>query len=88
MTEKLPDPATICFGLSSDLDRSSCAAYLRLLGREPLASTLAERMDSAEIEQLVDFCTTLLRRHLSKQEYHRLFLQDDHPHHGPTENHD
>ncbi|MBE0585409.1 MAG: hypothetical protein IH612_16820 [Desulfofustis sp.] len=88
MTEKPPDPAAICFGLSTDLDRSSCAVYLRLLGREPLAATLAGRMDSAEIEQLIDFCTALLRRHLSKQEYHRLFLQDDHSHHEPTEDHD
>jgi hypothetical protein len=88
MTEQPTDPAAICFGLDIDLDRRSCAAYLRLLGREPLASTLAERMDSTEIEQLVDMCTSLLRRHLSKQEYHRLFLHDDHSHHEPTDNHD
>ena len=88
MSRPSPDPAAICFGLSTELDRSSCAAYLQLLGREPLASTLAERMDSAEIEQLVDFCTALLRRHLSKQEYHRLFLQEDHAHPEPTDNHD
>ncbi len=88
MTTKPFDPAAICFGLDPDLDRRSCAAYLRLLGREPMASTLAARMDSAEIEHLVDICTSLLRRHLSKQEYHRLFLQDDHSHDEPTDNHD
>lgn len=82
-----PDPATICFGLGTDLDRSSCAAYLQLLGRPQMAETLAGRMSSQEIEQLVDLCSTLLRKHLSKQEYHDLFLRDDHHHREQADKH-
>lgn len=71
-------PASICFGLDLDLDRRSCAAFLQLLGQPKLAETLAGRMNSGEIEQLVDHCAALLRTHLSEHEYHELFLQDNH----------
>lgn len=72
-----PDPRQICFGLSQELDTSSCALYLQLLGRKPFAETFAARLSSQEIELLVDTIGSLMRRHLSEQEYHRLFLCDD-----------
>lgn len=75
-----PDPATICFGLSLELDRQSCAAYLELLGRPELARTLASRLSSEEIDSLVEIIGSLMRSHLSKKEYHHLFLGQDHSH--------
>lgn len=69
-----PDPAGICFGLNTELDRQSCALYLQLLGKPNLAQVLSERLSPQEIEDLVALVTTLLKTHLSKQEYHTLFL--------------
>ena len=80
-----PDTATICFGLDGELDRRSCATFLKLLGQSRLAETLAGRMSSQEIEHLVGLCSSLLRQHLSKREYHDLFLQQDHYHEPPDE---
>lgn len=72
------DPSKICFGLTSELDTTSCAIYLQLLGRKDFAELLATRLSSEEIEMLTDMVAGLLRKHLSKQEYHKLFLLDDH----------
>ena len=75
------DPSKICFGLSEELDTESCAAYLQLLGRKEFAEMFSERLSSEEIEILVDMIASLLHRHLSKQEYHRLFLLEQDHHH-------
>ncbi len=74
----IPDPSKICFGLSPELDKSSCASYLQLLGRKEFAEVFAERMSSEEIEIVVDMIGSLIHKHMTKQEYHRLFLLDDH----------
>jgi|OpeIllAssembly_1097287.scaffolds.fasta_scaffold34009_2 hypothetical protein len=75
-------PSQICFGLSQDLDRTSFSCYLQLIGRKEFADTLAARLDSLEIERIVDEFTGLMHKHLSKTEYHQLFLLDDSHHHG------
>lgn len=74
-----PDPGAICFGLSEELDRQSCAAYLRLLGRTELAQTLSARLSPREIEELIDLISSLMRKHLTTPEYHSLFLHEQHP---------
>lgn len=73
-----PDPAKICFGLTPELDRSSCALYLQLLGRKECAELLARRLSSEEIDELINIISTLMRNHLSKKEYHHLFLGEEH----------
>ena len=75
-----PDPSKICFGLSPELDRASCASYLQLLGRKDFSELFAGRLSSDEIEIVVDMIGSLLHKYLTKQEYHRLFLLDDHHH--------
>ncbi|THB75504.1 MAG: cytoplasmic protein [Desulfobulbaceae bacterium] len=75
------DPKNICFGLSEVLDRQSCALYLQLLGRKDFAELFAARLSSDEIEILVDTITSLLQKHLAKNEYHKHFLMDEDHHH-------
>lgn len=70
----LPDPGSICFGLSLEDDRRSCGAYLCLLGRPECAELVSSRLSSDEIDTLVELVSNLMRTHLSKQEYHRTFL--------------
>jgi len=74
----LPDPSEICFGLSEEQDRISCESYLQLLGRKECAELLAKRLSSEEINALVELIGTLMRTHLSKREYHAIFLLGDH----------
>ena len=80
-----PDPSKICFGLTEELDRQSLATFLQLGGQENLATLLAERLSSEEIIQFVDHFMDLLRKHLSENEYHRIFLGDTHHHHDHKE---
>ena len=81
----MPDPAKICFGLTQDLDRDSLAAFLQLGGQKEFSQIFADRLSSEEIIGLVDHFMDLLRKHLSEQEYHRLFLGDTRHQHGPGE---
>ena len=73
-------PDQICFGLSSQLDRESLSCFLQLAGRREFADFFADRLSSAEIDTLVESFMVLMRRHLSEDDYHRLFLQDTAPH--------
>ncbi len=73
----IPDHSKICFGLSPELDKTSCSLYLQLLGRKEFAEVFADRMSSEEIETVVDMIGSLIHKHITKQEYHRLFLLDD-----------
>lgn len=78
-------PSQICFGLDPDLDRRSFSWFLQLAGNRELADLLASRLDSGEIDQFVDLFTSLMHKHLSEAEYHRLFLHDDSHHHDESE---
>ncbi|MCG6931447.1 MAG: hypothetical protein LJE64_12910 [Desulfofustis sp.] len=78
MPDQPLDAATIMFGLTPERDRESCSTYLQILGRRDLAQTLSSRLSPEEIEQLVEVTSSLMRRHLSRQEYHLLFLGNSH----------
>jgi len=75
------DPGKICFGLSEELDQKSLVIFLQLFGGKEFAELFAGRLSSTEIEKLTDHIMMLLRRHLSEDEYHAVFLQDSRPHH-------
>lgn len=81
MNTSIFSPSQICFGLNQDLDRQSFSCFLQLAGRTEFADLLAKRLSSEEIEEYVDSFTGLLRKHLSKNEYHQVFLGDDSHHH-------
>lgn len=79
-------PEQMCFGLTEELDKESFVCFLEIAGHKDFATTLAQRLSSEEILEFVDSFTVLLRRHLSEDEYHRLFLQDSsHNHHTSHE---
>jgi hypothetical protein len=77
----IPDPAKICFGLDEELDRTSLAIFLQLGGDKTFAKLFSSRLSSDEILNYVDEFTRLLRKHLSANEYHQIFLQDTNHHH-------
>ncbi len=68
------------FGLNRATDEQSLVAFLRQFSSDALTSALVPRMTEEEINQVVDLLTAIMRNHLSKEEYHRLFLDEDHRH--------
>jgi hypothetical protein len=70
------EPEKMCFGLSEELDRQSLITFLQLSGRSQFAEVFAERLSSKEILEFIDYFFNLLKKHISKSEYHQLFLLD------------
>jgi hypothetical protein len=74
------DPHQMCFGLNLELDRESIACFLKLMGNPALAETLAKRLSSDDIQEIVHSFTGILKNSLTEDEYHELFLQEASPH--------
>lgn len=68
------------FGLNHATDVESLITFLAHFGHERLTASLAPRMSSQEISQVVDLLTRIMRNHLSDEEYHALFLGESHHH--------
>ena len=69
------------FGLDRATDEQSLITFLKQFSKDRLLGTLAPRMSEEEIHQVVDLLTMVMRNHLSGEEYHYLFLGEDHHHH-------
>ncbi len=67
---------SICFGMNRDLDEQSLVTFLQRATSDELLDTLIPRLAEDEVAKVVDFLTGLMRKHLSEQEYHQLFLDD------------
>jgi hypothetical protein len=67
------------FGLNRDTNQNTIIYYLQKFSDDSLMETLKERLSDSELETLFDLISGLLHRHLSEEEYHRLFLKEDHP---------
>lgn len=74
------DPHQMCFGLNLELDRESFSCFLQLMGRADMAKTLAGRLSSEEIQNLVHTLTGVLKKNMTEDEYHELFLLEASPH--------
>ncbi len=69
------------FGLNRATDEQSLITFLHQFSDDRLTRELVPRMSEAEIHQVVDLLTLIMRNHLSGDEYHRLFLGEEHHHH-------
>lgn len=66
----------IAFGLARDIDEASLIVYLQKLSDDRLMEVLRGRISDQEIHQIADWIGDLLRKHLTHQEYHDLFLRE------------
>lgn len=71
------DVGMIAFGVDRETDERSLTAYLQKLTDDDLLAALVPRLSDEELLAAVDFAGALLRKHLSEEEYHRLFLKDE-----------
>jgi hypothetical protein len=67
----------VAFGLSRDIDEASLIVYLQKISDDRVMEVLRGRLSDEEIRQIHDWITDLLRKHLSHEEYHRLFLGEE-----------
>ncbi len=64
----------VAFGLSRDVDEATLTIYLQKLSDDTLMETLRSRLTDGEIEEIADLIGRILKKHLTHDEYHRLFL--------------
>lgn len=69
----------VAFGLSREVDEKSLIYFLQKFSDDDLAKRLVSRLTDAEIEQLFELMSHLMRRYLSDDEYHTWFLRDREP---------
>lgn len=66
----------IALGLDRGRDELSLAAFLLRFTTPAVLDTIVPRLKDEEINATLDFLTSLMRRHLEEEEYHRLFLDE------------
>ncbi|MBT8339672.1 MAG: cytoplasmic protein [Desulfatitalea sp.] len=68
------------FGMDRKTDEDTVICYLQKFSDDTLMSVLRDRLADDDLAALFGLLSDLLRRHLNEDEYHKLFLKEDHPH--------
>lgn len=71
----------VAFGLSREVDEMSLKYYLQKFSDDDFLRVLVPRLSDEDIEKCFNLMSELMRRHLNDDEYHGLFLKDEHHHH-------
>jgi len=66
------------FGYDRDTDENTVICYLQKFSDDNLMKTIVKKLSDAELSDIFDTITGLLKKHLTDSEYHQLFLKDDH----------
>ncbi len=66
------------FGLNRATDENTIIYYLQKFSDDELMQVMKTRLKDVELAALFETMSGLLRRHLSEEEYHQLFLKEDH----------
>ena len=69
------------FGLDRETDEATVRSYLQMISDDECSGALVSRMSDEDLEAVFNQLSDLLRRHFNEEEYHRLFLKEEH-HHG------
>lgn len=67
------------FGLDRPTDEDTIVYYLQKFSDDTLIEQLIKRLTDEELDEIFCLLTRLLKKHLNDNEYHRLFLKDEHP---------
>ncbi len=68
------------FGLDRQTDEDTVVYYLQKFSDDKLMNVMKKRMTDKDLSTVFELISSLLRRHLSESEYHRLFLKEDDHH--------
>ena len=67
----------VAFGLSREVDEASLVVYLQKFSDDRLMEVLRNRLSDEDIREVHDRIIDLLKKHLTHEEYHRLFLKQE-----------
>lgn len=64
------------FGLDRETDKNTIQYYLQKFSDDKLMEKLIGRLSDEELSEIFFMITKIMKKHLSEQEYHLLFLKD------------
>jgi hypothetical protein len=65
------------YGADRETDENTIIYYLQKFSDDQFIKMMAKRMADEELQELFDFINRLLKKHITEDEYHRLFLKDE-----------
>jgi hypothetical protein len=68
----------IGFGFNRQIDENTIVVYLQKFSDDTLMENLLGKLNDTELEEIFNLVTRLLKKHLTGEEYHRLFLKQEH----------
>ena len=68
------------FGADRDTDEATVMVYLQKFSDDNLLQHLIRRLSDGELAEIFDLVNRLMVTHFTEEEYHSLFLKDDHHH--------
>ncbi len=66
----------IGFGLDRETNESTVICYLQKFSDDQLMELIKKRLSDKELEEIFSLISSLLKAHLSENEYHQYFLKD------------
>ncbi|MEW5909974.1 MAG: cytoplasmic protein [Thermodesulfobacteriota bacterium] len=67
----------IGFGFDRKTDENTVIYYLQKFSDDQVMKTIIPKMSEKDLETLFDLISKMLKKHLSDEEYHRIFLKED-----------
>jgi hypothetical protein len=64
------------FGMDRASDEETIMFYLQKFSEDTFLKTLLPRLSDKELEDIYDWVNTYIKKHMSEDEYHSLFLKD------------
>ncbi|SLM32684.1 conserved hypothetical protein [Desulfamplus magnetovallimortis] len=64
------------FGLDRETDEETLIFYLQKFSEDKFMAHLLPKLSNEEITRVYDLVNHLIHKHLSEEEYHRIFLKD------------
>ena len=65
------------FGLDRQSDEDTVQVYLQKFSDDRLMKTILKRMSDDDLTEVFELTSKMLKKYLSEQEYHELFLKDE-----------
>ena len=65
------------YGMDRQTDEDTVAVYLQKFSDDGLMKVMLKRMSDAELAEVFEMVSRLLKVHLTEPEYHRYFLKDE-----------
>ena len=66
------------FGADRKTDENTVVYYLQKFSDDQVMKTIIERLSDEDLAEIFSFITRLLKKHLVSNEYHQIFLKEQH----------